>query len=115
MKHNVGMSETLRILVFSVTLAALLPLRTVAAAEQTICAGNRPAEGTVITATGTSAFCDGSCRARATEPADAPMMIICTGQPIPDKYEIESITTTPRCACLSEHDNAYVIRRLSNS
>jgi len=43
------------------------------------------------------------------------MMVICGGQPIPDDYEIESITTTPRCGCLGEHDNAYVIRRMSNS
>ena|SRR5579862_114677 len=100
--------------IFIFTLVTILAIGGSATA-QTICAGNRPADGSVITATTTSGFCNGSCRARITEPADAPMMVICSGQPIPDDYELESITTTPRCGCLGEQDNAYVIRRLSNS
>jgi hypothetical protein len=104
-----------RIFVLLAALSTLVHAGASFAGDETICAGNVPADGSVITATGTTSFCDGSCRARVTEPADGPVMVICTGQPIPDQYEIESITTTPLCACLGERDNAYIIRRLSNS
>ena len=77
----------------------------------TICAGNVPPENMVITATGNSPQCAGSCRARQVEPVEGPVMIICAEQPLPEFYEIESVTSTPACTCLSEDDNAYVIRR----
>jgi hypothetical protein len=69
----------------------------------------------VITATGTSDSCPGSCRARYTEPAQLSIMVICAGQAIPDKYEIQSITTSAACDCVDQLDNAYVIRRVSGS
>lgn len=78
----------------------------------TICAGNVPPENMVITATGNSPQCAGSCRARQVEPVEGPIMIICAGQPLPEFYEIESVTTTPACTCMSEEDNAFVIRRV---
>ena len=78
----------------------------------TICAGNVPPDNMVITATGNSPQCAGSCRARQVEPVEGPVMIICSGQPLPEFYEIESVTSTPACTCLSEEDNAYVIRRV---
>jgi hypothetical protein len=77
----------------------------------TICAGNVPPEDMVITATGTSSNCAGSCRARTVEPVAGPVMVICAGQPIPHFYETESTTTTPACNCIGDEDNAYVIRR----
>lgn len=77
----------------------------------TICAGNVPPDNMVVTATGNSPQCAGSCRARQVEPVEGPVMIICSGQPLPEFYEIESVTTTPACTCISEEDNAYVIRR----
>lgn len=77
----------------------------------TICAGNVPPENMVITATGNSPQCAGSCRARQAEPVEGPVMVICTGQPLPEFYEIESVTSTPACNCINDEDNAYVIRR----
>ena len=91
-----------------------LPIESIAA-EQTICAGNVPPDGMVITATSTSDGCPGPCRARDTEPAQLSIMIICAGQPIPDGYEIEGLTSTAACDCLGDQDNAYVIRRQSGS
>jgi hypothetical protein len=38
-------------------------------------------------------------------------MVICTSQPVPDKYELESFTSVPACECVGDRDNAYVIRR----
>jgi hypothetical protein len=81
----------------------------------TICAGNVPPEDMVITATGTSFTCSGSCRSRQIEPVAGPIMIICAGQPIPQYYETESITTSPACNCIAEQDNAYVIRRMNTA
>ena len=75
---------------------------------QTICAGNIPPEGTIITATGNSIDCGGSCRARRIQPLHGHIMVICSQQPIPDNYEIQSVTTTPSCNCIGEEDNAYV-------
>ena len=80
-----------------------------------ICAGNVPPDNMAITATGTSYTCSGSCRSRQVEPVWGPIMVICAGQPIPQYYETESITSTPACDCLGEQDNAYVIRRLSTA
>lgn len=82
---------------------------------QTICAGNIPPEGTVITATGNSVDCGGSCRARQIEPVRGQIMVICAQQPIPDEYEIQSVTTSPACNCLGEEDNAYVLRAIRGS
>ena len=80
-----------------------------------VCAGNVPPENMVITATGTSFTCSGSCRSREVEPAQGPIMIICAGQPIPQFYETESVTSSPACNCLGDQDNAYVIRRLNTA
>jgi hypothetical protein len=82
---------------------------------QTICAGNIPPEGTIITATGSSLDCGGSCRARRIEPLHGHIMVICAQQPIPDNYEIQSLTTTPVCNCIGEEDNAYVIRAITGT
>ncbi len=91
-----------------------LPVRAQALPETpgaiTICAGNIPPEGMVITATGTSPECGGSCRARQAVPVSGSIMVICAQQPIPENYEIQSITSAPLCKCLAEDDNAYVIR-----
>lgn len=81
----------------------------------TICAGNVPPENMVITATGTSFTCSGSCRSRQIEVAEGPIMVICAGQPIPQYYETESITSSPACNCLGDQDNAYVIRRMNTA
>jgi hypothetical protein len=40
-------------------------------------------------------------------------MKICTGQPIPKGYVVDSVTTIPACQCLGVEDNAYVIRYVS--
>jgi hypothetical protein len=80
-----------------------------------VCAGNVPPENMVITATGTSFTCSGSCRSREVEPVMGPIMIICAGQPIPQFYETESVTSSPACNCLGDQDNAYVIRRLNTA
>ncbi len=77
---------------------------------QVICAGNVPPDGMVITATGNSVECGGSCRSRHIVPVKGRIMVICAQQPIPEQYEIQSITSTPACNCLGEDDNAYVIR-----
>ena len=75
-----------------------------------VCAGNTPPSGTVITATGSSPVCSGSCQARKVQPVNGDIMIICAQQPIPPNYVLESVTSTPQCKCLGDHDNAYVIR-----
>jgi hypothetical protein len=80
-----------------------------------ICAGNVPPENMAITATGTSFTCSGSCRSRQVDLVEGPIMIICAGQPIPQYYETESITSSPACNCLGDQDNAYVIRRLATA
>jgi len=77
----------------------------------TICAGNVPPDNMVITATGTYPQCAGSCRGRLVEPLEGPVMIICAGQPIPEYYELESMTSTQACNCISDEENAFVIRR----
>lgn len=75
-----------------------------------ICAGNTAPAGTVVTATGSSPVCSGSCQARKIQPVRGDIMIICARQPIPRNYVLESVTTAPRCNCLGDQDNAYVIR-----
>lgn len=75
-----------------------------------VCAGDTAPKGMVITATGSSSVCAGSCTARKIEPLTGSIMIICARQPIPDHYTLESITTSPQCKCLGDLDNAYVIR-----
>ncbi|HXN87091.1 MAG TPA: hypothetical protein VN867_13540, partial [Candidatus Binataceae bacterium] len=82
---------------------------------QIICAGNIPPEGTIITATGNSVECGGSCRARRIEQVHGHIMVICAQQPVPDNYEIQSLTSTPACNCLGEEDNAYVIRAVTGT
>jgi hypothetical protein len=80
-----------------------------------ICAGDVPPENMVITATGTSLNCAGSCRARQVEPLEGSIMVICAGQPIPQYYDTQSITTSPLCNCVGDQDNAYVIRRINGA
>jgi len=80
-----------------------------------MCAGDVPPENMVITATGTSVICAGSCRGRLVEPVEGPVMVICAGQPIPQYYETESVTTSPACNCIGDQDNAYVIRRRNDA
>ncbi len=80
-----------------------------------ICAGDVPPENMVITASGTSVTCAGSCRSRQIEPVDGPIMVICAGQAIPQYYETESVTSLPACNCIGDQDNAYVIRRGNNA
>ncbi len=108
------MFRLVRFLSLSLILLTLLPIES-SAKGPTICTGNVPPEGMVITATGTSDSCPGSCRTQQTEPAQLSIMVICAGQPIPDGYELESFTSTAACECLGDQDNAYVIRRLSSS
>ena len=48
-----------------------------------ICAGDVPPDDMVITATGTSVTCAGSCRSRQIEPVDGPVMVICADQADP--------------------------------
>lgn len=76
-----------------------------------VCAGDVPPDEMVITASGTSVTCAGSCRSRQIEPVEGPVMVICAGQPIPKFYETQSVTTIPACNCIADQDNAYVIRR----
>ena len=75
-----------------------------------VCADDIVPEGMAITATGTTATCEGACRARETQAVCGPLMKICSGQPIPKGYVVDSVTTMPACRCLSPEDNAYVIR-----
>ncbi len=82
---------------------------------QIACSEDVLPEKMVITATGTSPVCRGSCRARRLEPVRGSMMIICANQPIPKDYDLDSVTTTPDCQCLGNEDNAYVIRKLEAS
>jgi hypothetical protein len=80
-----------------------------------MCAGDVPPANMAITASGTSVTCTGSCRSRQIEPVEGPVMVICAGQPIPQYYETESVTSLPACNCIADQDNAYVIRRRDNA
>ena len=80
------------------------------ALAELVCADDLLPEGMVVTATGTSPSCAGSCRAREMKPVCGPVMKICASQPIPKGYVLDSITTTPGCQCVGAEDNAYVIR-----
>jgi hypothetical protein len=77
-----------------------------------VCAGDTAPKGMVITATGNSPICAGSCTARRLDPINGSIMVICANQPIPKSYTLESITTSPSCKCLSDEDNAYIIRNI---
>jgi hypothetical protein len=98
-----------KFLAASLIIAALLPVKSIAAGP-TICAGNIPPDGMVITATGTSDSCPRLCRARDTQPAQLSITVICAGQAIPDGYELENLTSVPACDGVGAQDNAYVIR-----
>jgi hypothetical protein len=76
-----------------------------------VCAGDTPPKGMVITATGSSPVCAGSCTARQIQAVSGSIMIICARQPIPDDYSLESVTSSPNCKCLGDSDNAYIIRQ----
>jgi hypothetical protein len=105
----------LSLFVISVFILFAAPLAHSQELGQTICAGNIPPEGTVITATGNSVDCGGSCRARQIEPVRGQIMVICAQQPIPERYEIQSVTSSPACNCLGEDDNAYVLRAIGGA
>src|ERR1035437_9912807 len=82
-----------------------------ARAAEIVCAEDIAPSDMVVTATGTSSVCHGSCRARKLELVRGPIMIICAQQPVPQGYVLDSITTSPSCRCLGDEDNAYAIRR----
>jgi len=82
-----------------------------ARAAEIVCAEDIAPSDMVVTATGTSSVCRGSCRARKLELVRGPIMIICAQQPVPKGYVLDSITTSPSCRCLGDEDNAYAIRR----
>jgi len=82
---------------------------------QIVCSEDLIPENMIVTATGTSPVCRGSCRARRIEPVRGSVMIVCANQPLPSGYSLDSITTTPDCLCLGDEDNAYVIRKLEAS
>jgi hypothetical protein len=82
-----------------------------ARAAEIVCAEDIAPSDMVVTATGTSSVCHGSCRARKLELVRGPIMIICAQQPVPQGYVLDSITTSPACSCLGDEDNAYAIRR----
>jgi hypothetical protein len=86
-----------------------------AAQPQVACAGDVIPAHTVITATGTSSRCLGQCTARQFQRVHGELMVICAHQAIPRGYTIDSYTTTAKCACLGEQDNAYVIRKNERS
>jgi hypothetical protein len=80
------------------------------ALAEIICADDIVPKGMAVTATGTTSTCAGACRARETQAVCGPQMKICAGQPIPNGYIVDSVTTIPACQCLGPEDNAYVIR-----
>jgi hypothetical protein len=80
------------------------------ASAQIICEDDITPEGMAVITTGTSPTCAGSCSAREIKPVCGPVIKICAGQSVPKGYVLDSITTTPGCACLGAEDNAYVIR-----
>jgi len=82
---------------------------------QIVCSEDIIPENMAITATGTSPVCRGSCRARRLEPVRGSVMIICANQPVPEDYNLDSITTTPDCQCLGNEDNAYVVKKMEVS
>jgi len=75
-----------------------------------LCADDIVPTGMAVTATGTAPSCDGSCRAREIKPVCGLVMKICAGQPIPDGYILDSVTSMPGCQCLGYQEDAYVIR-----
>jgi hypothetical protein len=77
---------------------------------ETVCADDMVPKGMAVTETGTTASCAGACRARETQAVCGPVMKICAGQPLPNGYILDSVTTIPACQCLGPEDNAYVIR-----
>ena len=77
-----------------------------------VCSEDVIPDDMVVTATGTSPLCKGSCRARRIEPIRGPIMIICANQAVPKDYSLDSVTSTPDCQCLGNEDNAYVVKKL---
>jgi hypothetical protein len=77
---------------------------------EVVCADDIVPSGMAVTATGTAPSCDGSCRAREIQPVCGLVMKICAGQPIPQGYTLDSITSMPGCQCLGFDGDAYVIR-----
>jgi hypothetical protein len=101
--------KTSRLLVLLAILGGFFAMRA-AAETSTICMGDIPPDGMVITAATTSSICGGSCRTLILEPLHGSVMLICANQPIPARYTLQSVTTSPSCACLGGEDNSYVIR-----
>ena len=77
-----------------------------------ICAADIPPDNSVVIATGTAPQCAGACTARLYDVVRGTNMVICSGQPIPEGYTLEGMTTNPRCECLGSADNAYLIRKV---
>jgi hypothetical protein len=98
-------------LIVLAVLALVGPCAAVSRQAQIVCSEDIIPDNMAITATGTSPVCRGSCRARRLEPVRGSIMIICSNQPIPKDYSLDSVTTTPDCVCLGDEDNAYVIRK----
>ena len=109
--HFVLLFTSLLLLITALVQAQISPTPSFPSADQTICAGNVPPDGTVIVATGSSPQCGGSCRGRQVDKIHGAVMVICAQQPIPIGYELQSVTSAPACNCIGEDDNAYVIRR----
>jgi len=80
--------------------------------SQIVCSEDVIPDNMIVTATGTSPVCRGSCRARRIEPVQGSIMIICANQPVPKNYGLDSITTTPDCQCIGAEDNAYIIKKV---
>ena len=80
--------------------------------SQTICVPELPPDGMVITATGDSSGCNSPCSARRIDKVFGKLMKICSGQPIPDGWQIDGTGSTPQCRCLGDAENTFFIRRV---
>jgi hypothetical protein len=89
---------------------AVAPAQPSAPQSLIVCSEDIVPNDMIVTATGTSPACRGSCRARKVAPVRGLVMIVCANQPIPERYVLDSVTTTPDCVCLGDEDNAYVIK-----
>jgi hypothetical protein len=92
----------------SVLIVVLMP---VTAGATLMCGSFGPPPGMVVIGSGNAPVCEGLCQARVVEPVHGEVMTICSGQRIPDGYEVVASETVSACECLGHTDNAYVIRR----
>jgi hypothetical protein len=82
-----------------------------AARADVMCSGFGPPPGMVIIGSGNAPSCTGLCQAREVEPVHGELMTICSGQRIPEGYEVVASETVSACECLGHTNNAYVIQR----